>query len=112
MEDIMQNLTEEELAEVVGGIKPQYDDPNGAHWRFNGVSQGQTFEYNGHTWYCIKYGDWLGKIALEHQVAEREGITGSAERRALQGCYILKRRNPNTIKDIRLIYAGDCIVLY
>lgn len=112
MEEIVKNLTEEELDGVTGGVQQQTTDPNGAHWNCTWATPGQTFQYNGHTWYKIKYGDHLGGIALTYQIAEREGYGGSAEERALKGCYILQTRNPATIQDIAKIFENDCIALY
>lgn len=112
MEEIVKNLNEEELGNVTGGVQQQSGNPNGAHWVYPGVGRGQTFEYAGSTWYKINSGDHLGGIALRFGIAEREGITGSEEYRAVQGCYILQRRNPATIEDIAKIYVDDCIALY
>lgn len=112
MEEIVKNLTEEELDGVTGGVQQQTTNPDGAHWVYTGANPGQTFQYRGNTWYKIKSGDHLGGIALTYRIAEREGYTGSAEQRALQGCYILQRRNPATIQDIAKIFENDCIALY
>ena len=50
---------------------------------------------NGHTWYRIKSGDSLSRIA------KKFGTTAQQ----------LKIRNPNTIADINSICAGDAIII-
>lgn len=113
MKEMVMSLTDDELENIVGGVKPQYTDSSAPHWRRKGVAQGQTFEYEGGTWYCIQSGEKLTDIARRFGIAEREGIAAAdLEDRAMQGAQILQSRNPATIKSIRVLSAGDCIRLY
>lgn len=90
-----EELKDEFIEEVTGGAKINTTDPDGAHWQPTNVAMGTTFTLDGRLWYRIKPGDTLESIAARFNT--------SAE--------TLKASNPATIKNIRLVYVGDAIII-
>ena len=90
-----EELKDELIEEVTGGVKINTTDPGGAHWQPTNVAMGTTFTRDGLLWYRIKPGDTLEGIAARFGTSAGE----------------LKASNPATIQNIRLVYVGDAILI-
>lgn len=87
----IEELNEEALEGAVGGA--QSSNPNGPHYHPLDHRPGEEWGMDYHTWYVIKPGDTLAKIAADYRTT----------------IAAIKALNPQTITNINEIYVGDAI---
>lgn len=91
-----EELNDEAVESVSGGIRINTKNPEVAHWQATNVSMGATFTHDGALWYRIKPGDTLDSVAAKFATDVNT----------------LRANNPSTLQGTDRVYVGDAILIH
>lgn len=90
-----EELNDEAVESVSGGVRINTKHPDFAHWQATNVSMGTTFTRNGGMWYRVKPGDTLNSVAAKFATDVNT----------------LRANNPSTLQGTDKVYIGDAILI-